>query len=113
MSAIDAKKIAENLTAFLRMHNLSRILPDVIRHLQILEEQRKERELFVIRTAHAVSESIIEDIRAFMKVPVDVAVSVEEDPGLVGGFVARYGEKVYDASYANGLEVFKNTLLGH
>jgi len=111
MSALQAKKIAENLAAFLKTHQFSHLLPDVISHLQILEAKRQEQERFVIRTAYGISPTLVEEIRSYMGVPKDAAVSLEEDTNLMGGFVARYGEKVYDASHAHGLQLLTKTLL--
>jgi F-type H+-transporting ATPase subunit delta len=65
-----------------------------------------------VRSASALSPKEEEELRAMLakKVGAKVEVDVRVDPSLIGGFVAKIGSEVYDASVAGKIEKFRESL---
>lgn len=110
MSTADGKSIARSLAGFLKEHGLFSLLPEVIAELLRLDGRRKVEEAFVVRVAQRVSEQVVDEIRAHLNVPKDVPASIVEDPDIIGGFVARFGGEIYDASYASRIRALAHSL---
>ncbi len=65
-----------------------------------------------VRSAHALSEQEIGDLRKTLekKVGKRVEVRVTTDPSLLAGFVARVGSEIYDASASGKIHKFRDSL---
>lgn len=66
-----------------------------------------------VRSAHALSEQEVAELRKTLeqKSGKRVEVRVSTDPGLIGGFVARLGSEVFDASVIGKINKFKSQLM--
>lgn len=66
-----------------------------------------------VRSAHELSEAEIADLRKTLeqKVGKKVEVRVTTDASLIGGFVARIGSEVYDASVVGKINKFRDSLM--
>jgi F-type H+-transporting ATPase subunit delta len=65
-----------------------------------------------VRSASALNSKEETELRAMLaqKVGAKVEVDVRVDPSLIGGFVAKIGSEVYDASVAGKIEKFRESL---
>ena len=65
-----------------------------------------------VRSAGALSSQEEADLRAMLerKVGAKVDVEITVDPSLIGGFVAKIGSEVYDASVSGKIEKFRESL---
>ncbi len=65
-----------------------------------------------VRSAHKLTEQELAQLRKTLeqKVGKRVEVHLETDPTLIGGFVARIGSEVYDASVAGKIHKFRESL---
>jgi len=65
-----------------------------------------------VRSASTLSSKEEADLRAMLerKVGAKVDLDVTVDPQLIGGFVAKIGSEVYDASVAGKIEKFRESL---
>jgi len=65
-----------------------------------------------VRTANALSSKEEADLRAMLerKTGAKVDIDVTVDPALIGGFVAKIGSEVYDASVSGKIEKFRESL---
>lgn len=65
-----------------------------------------------VRTAHALSDAERGELQRTLeqKFGRKVDLEVEVDPELLGGFVARVGSEVYDASVVGKIEKFRDSL---
>jgi F-type H+-transporting ATPase subunit delta len=65
-----------------------------------------------VRSASALSSQEEADLRAMLerKVGAKVDVAITIDPSLIGGFVAKIGSEVYDASVSGKIEKFRESL---
>jgi F-type H+-transporting ATPase subunit delta len=65
-----------------------------------------------VRSASALSSKEEAELRTMLerKVGAKVDVDVTVDPALIGGFVAKIGSEVYDASVAGKIEKFRESL---
>lgn len=65
-----------------------------------------------VRSASELSAKEQSDLRAMLerKVGANVDIDVTVDPDLIGGFVAKIGSEVYDASVSGKIEKFRASL---
>jgi F-type H+-transporting ATPase subunit delta len=65
-----------------------------------------------VRTAHALSEAEQRELQATLerKFGRSVELELSTDPSLLGGFVARVGSEVFDASVTGKIERFRESL---
>ena len=65
-----------------------------------------------VRAAHRLSDAELSELRKALekKVGRKVELSVTTDPELIGGFVARIGSEVYDASVVGKIEKFRESI---
>ena len=65
-----------------------------------------------VRTAHRLSPEEQTRLQQTLQKKVGRPVEIEltTDPTLLGGFIARIGSEIYDASLAGKIEKFRNTL---
>jgi len=65
-----------------------------------------------VRSASAPTPKEEADLRAMLekKVGAKVDIDITVDPELIGGFVAKIGSEVYDASVSGKIEKFRESL---
>jgi F-type H+-transporting ATPase subunit delta len=65
-----------------------------------------------VRSAHRLNEQEVAELRRALekKVGRKVELEVSTDPRLIGGFVARMGSEVYDASVVGKIDKFRESL---
>lgn len=65
-----------------------------------------------VRSAHALSKDEVAELQKTLekKVGKRVQARVTTDPSLLGGFVARLGSEIYDASVSGKIEKFRESL---
>jgi F0F1-type ATP synthase delta subunit len=103
--------VAERFVRFLDENNLFHMAPAVVRHLERLSGAYAAEHTLHIRVAHPVSARSIDAVRSRLHAPARAHVAIEEDSDILGGFVASYGEMLYDASLRNQLAILKERLL--
>jgi len=88
-------------------------LPGICRNFTARYQEDKGIQTAVLTSAVALSKTTVEQIRAFLETELKSAIemSVKVDPGLIGGFLIRVGDKQLDASILNQLKKMKVTLL--
>jgi F-type H+-transporting ATPase subunit delta len=103
-----AVKLLEILIRNYRINDLASIVDAVSQMIR----QQTGTVLAEVRAAHQPSPSEIEDLRKSLETKfarkVDMEVSV--DPALIGGFVARVGSEIYDASVSGKIHKFRESL---
>lgn len=104
-------EVARRFFSFLESNHVLHLVPATVRHLERMHEAYRTQHTLYIRMAHRPDADLVEAIRLHMDVPEDSPVIVEEDSNVVGGFVGRYGETVYDASIQKQLSLLRSVLL--
>ncbi|MBI4126966.1 MAG: ATP synthase F1 subunit delta [Deltaproteobacteria bacterium] len=91
------------------------LLPEILTWYQRMEGERKRlaSAKLVVASKIAADESV-EQLRTILRrlLSRDVTCEVDVDPKIIGGFVVRVGDVVYDASVAGRLARMKEELLG-
>ncbi|MBP9782586.1 MAG: F0F1 ATP synthase subunit delta [Candidatus Pacebacteria bacterium] len=87
----------EGVVTYLKEHNLTSLLPLVLKHLYTLKRKDDERNTLIIESPFPVGDKGVQAIRRM--VGNDMAEVREiENTSLLAGFLARYKSKEYDAS---------------
>jgi F-type H+-transporting ATPase subunit delta len=91
-----------------RINNLG----DIIAGLATMIREATGTVAAEVRSAGALSSKEEADLRAMLerKVGGKVDVDITVDPALIGGFVAKIGSEVYDASVSGKIEKFRESL---
>jgi F0F1-type ATP synthase delta subunit len=100
---INSEKIAESFLNFVERNNLAHQLPTIMFHLKLENKRReKERELSITLTEE-VSPNLLDRIREYVGASQKTKVRVGFDKGIIGGFIAKHRNKLYDASLESHL----------
>lgn len=113
MKRLAKHHVVSGILDFIRETNDTSIAHEVARKLQKEKKGEKPDTGFVTSasTISSVERSKIEKkLRGQFK--DIVAVSYKEDPKLLGGFIIRVGDWVYDSSISGQLENFRQMLYG-
>lgn len=87
-------------------------LSDIVAGLATMIREATGTVAAEVRSASALSSKEEADLRAMLerKVGAKVDVDITVDPELIGGFVAKIGSEVYDASVSGKIEKFRESL---
>lgn len=123
---LEAKTLVSNTLAYLKKNNLIHLLPEVLRILEQELEKETEKESVVIETPFKVSEGVLKEISDKVLAPDQTKSDIGSsqmattskagspkqitNEGLIGGFVARHGGVIYDASLKRKLEILRKKL---
>jgi F-type H+-transporting ATPase subunit delta len=107
MSAM-SRKVLEVLIQNHRINDLEGIVAAVAAYVN----EATNTVVAEVTSAHALSEEEVEQLRRTLekKVGKRVTVQVRKDAQLLGGFVARIGSEILDASVAGKIERFRESL---
>jgi len=116
-----AKEIADRLSigdlgqrileVLIRNHRINQLGP-ILEALRLAINERLDRAIAEVRSAHELTD----DERARLKTALEqkigrtVDLQVATDPSLLGGFVAKYGSEVWDASVIGQISRLKESL---
>lgn len=106
----DSGKVVEWLNAYVREHGLEYKLQSIMRHLAALAHADADTESLRITSAYPLTDATLERIKQYVGAAKNTAVKMHEDTDTIGGFVALYKGKVYNASMKEQLVRLKNTL---
>lgn len=108
----DIAPAAANLVSLLVSRGRLRIVPDMLREFRRLVNAHYGKEEAEVTTAVAVSEEqvrqIAQDLSAILGKKVVVTSRV--DPDILGGLVARVGDRLFDGSMRTRLRELKGSL---
>ena len=100
------------LEVLIRNHRINH-LDSIVETLAAMIRQATGTVAAEVRAAHRLNEQEMKQLRAVLekKFGRKVEVEVTTDPSLLGGFVAKVGSEVYDASIAGKINKFRESLM--
>lgn len=104
--------LAANLMFILASQRTVSILPKILDDYQDMLDSYRGFERATVTSAVPLKENQTKDITSYLTAIVqkDVSVSNKIDPGILGGFIARVGDRVLDGSSATKLHQMKKSL---
>ncbi len=104
--------MAINLAKLLIQRNRVRLMPQIAREYAILMDRQRGVEHAEVTTADKIDFStelkIKDELAKIMGSKVELTTTI--DPEIIGGFVARVGDKVIDGSVRNKLQNLKQNI---
>jgi F-type H+-transporting ATPase subunit delta len=99
------------LEVLIRNHRINQ-LDAVVDALASMVNEQLNVAVVEVRSAHKLTEQELAQLRKTLeqKVGKRVEVKLETDSSLIGGFVARIGSEVYDASVSGKIHKFRESL---
>ncbi len=104
-------KILKNFEKFLEKNHLIKLLPNITKFLEEEQKRLEKRDSLEIVTSHKVNKETIKIIEDFVQKKSKSKTFIEEDDKLIGGFIAKYKNMVYDGSIRNHLNQLKAILI--
>jgi len=104
------EKIIKGFLVFCKEKNLLNQLPNILKHLEIIDNNKKELEQLHIQSSQPLSQGIIQSIQKLVKAPAQATVNTAPNPDLTGGFIAKYNGVIYDASIQTQLANIKQAV---
>ena len=93
------------------------LLPEIAREFKVLYKKHKHISTVTVTTAVEVSKDVLEAIKKKLMDSTttedNLEIIPEVDPDIIGGFVARFEDKIYDASIASKLDALKKQFRGN
>lgn len=112
MDPENADKIIDWFISFCREKNLVYLLPNVLKYLEREIPKEEERKTLIIRSKNDLSAETIRKIKKISDFrEKEHKVKPVKDHVILGGFIAHYQDKVFDASVNNNLSLLKNKLI--
>jgi len=105
--------ITLNLLKVLAIHGRLGMVRDVVRSADELWQAQCGRVAVQVQSAVALDATLMQELRAMLSKVLDCEpiISTEVDPELIGGFVVRMGDKVFDASTRTNLERTRQAMI--
>jgi F-type H+-transporting ATPase subunit delta len=109
---LDLSELAIRLLDVLIQNRRINDLSDIVAGLATMIRDATGTVAADVRSASKLSSNEEGELRAMLekKVGAKVDLDVTVDPALIGGFVARIGSEVYDASVSGKIEKFRESL---
>ena len=109
-----ASSLTVGLVEFLLGQNLGADLGSVATALAEQAAASRNRQLAEIHSAVPLESETLERLKAALERVTGASLDVKTvvDPSVIGGVVARVGDRVFDGSVASKLESLRNTLQG-
>ena len=108
----DIKKVTQNFIAFLEKNHLTGLLPNVLRHLNLIKKNQDEMNTFTLVSPYDLSKGTVDTILKTFDSQKDAPIEKSIDESLIGGVVVKHGGMLYDGSIKGQLEKLRMTLLG-
>jgi F-type H+-transporting ATPase subunit delta len=113
LAKVSVQPLVRNLVGVMLDKGRFGYFPQVVRFYESMADEAAGRERVVVETADALSPALMAEIREAMQRVTGKVVALETrvNPHLIGGMVARVGDKVYDASIRSRLEDIRQQLI--
>lgn len=82
----------------------------IVKHLELYKKKSDKENTATIILAREGTEKIKENILSYIG-ESNIKTEFKKDPEIIGGFVVKFKNKVYDASLNNQIEKLKRSLL--
>ena len=114
LQRLGASQMVVNFTRLLLDRERMAVLPDISRELDALIDARAGRVAATVRSAMPLDAGQRERLTQALEQlsGKKVEMTIDTDPSLLGGVVAKLGDTVYDGSLRTQLEKMKQTLAG-
>ena len=97
-AGVSDDQISTVVDAFLHEYHLTDLLPAIVRQYEQLQQAALASETLTITTAFELSDELQSQISHALASATQPPITTTVDPQLIGGFIARYQGKEYDAS---------------
>ena len=110
LSNESVEKLDAKFFDFIEKRKLQAQLPSILYHFEKIAELDREKKGIQIEVAHTVREDTLKQIKTFLKAEnLPEVVKIKKE--LIGGFRAKWGGNIYDASISTGLKKLKEQII--
>ena len=110
LSEANVEHLDKKFMDFIERQNLQAQLPSVLYHLEKIVETENEKKGIQIETAHEVHHTTVKHIKEFLKAE-NLKENLKIKKDLIGGFRAKWGGNIYDASISTGLKKLEEAII--
>jgi F0F1-type ATP synthase delta subunit len=105
------REVADKFALFAEAHNLMHYMSPVARAIEAEYRRRQKKNQLSIRVACEISGKLLEQIKQYVGASKEVETERVVDKDIIGGFVARYGNMIYDGSMRTQLKKLRAKLV--
>lgn len=112
LDRLGALPMVKNFTLLLLDRDRLSALPGIARELQVMIDEQAGRVNAVVTSARPLTDNQLEQIKSQLEKLSGKTVQIEhkEDPGILGGVIAKVGDLVYDGSLRTQLSQMRDRL---
>lgn len=107
----DPEKLAKAFFSYATSSNMAYIVPNVIRHLELLNERRQREMSLSVETAFPLTKDTENAIKELLNADNESVLNSTVNGDLIGGFVAKYDNAIYDTSIKTQLKILRQKLI--
>lgn len=96
---------------FIQKNHLQGLVSNIIWYMEYFYKESEKNKSLEIITAHEISKDVIESISNFIQVENNPPVKNKINKEIIGGFIAYYSGKEYDASIKKQLSRLKQAII--
>lgn len=109
----DHQKVIDNFIAILSESNDSALFPEIIKEIEKLEQEKKDRKTVELTTARSLDSQeeakLVELLHAYLGENIELKKAV--DHGLISGLVVKVDDVVIDGSVKKRIEKLKSQII--
>lgn len=94
----DESQAVSIFSDYLTSNNLTAYIPNIMRHLRHHQNQVADFNTLKVSSRYKLNEEFLSSLKKSLAIPADTPTSMTTNEKAVGGFVATYQGKQYDAT---------------
>lgn len=106
-------QIFQAFTNFVKVNHLEGVVPKILWYLEYFSKEKESNLSLKIISAHDVSNDTLDAIKKYIGVEKETKVQNKIQKDVIGGFIAYYSGKEYDASIKKQLSRLKQAIINN
>lgn len=106
-------QIFQAFTNFVKVNHLEGVVPKILWYLEYFSKEKESSLSLKIISAHDVSNDTLDAIKKYIGVEKETKVQNKIQKDVIGGFIAYYSGKEYDASIKKQLSRLKQAIINN
>ncbi len=106
-------QIFQAFTKFVKVNHFEGVVPKILWYLEYFSKEKESNSSLKIISAHDVSNDTLDEIKKYIGVEKETKVQNKIQKDVIGGFIAYYSGKEYDASIKKQLSRLKQAIINN
>jgi F0F1-type ATP synthase delta subunit len=103
----------DNFLSFCHQQKIDYLLPNILHYYQEISQREQNKQTVNLKINHKISSIILGKIKKIIGATDNSQVNLIEDKNILGGFIAEYQNKIFDASLKRQLDRLEHILINN